>query len=108
MSLEPPGQWVEARGSVPALQWDPGVAAWLLWGTAQPGGERDPWQSGSDSCGLASEYSHLYKLYKSSPQMRERAHKYVDSGSSPHDLFTSSIILFLTSEQFLETVRSSN
>lgn len=87
---------------MPALQWDSGWAAWLLWG------ERDLWQSSSDGGSLASEYSHLYKLYKSSFWMRECAHKYVDSGSSPHDLFTSSIILFLTSEQFLETVRSSN
>lgn len=98
----------EAGGSVPALQWDPMVALWLLWDTTQPRDEWDPWQSSSDGCGLALKYSHLYKLYKSSPRIRECAHKYVDSGSSPHDLFTSSIILFLTSEQFLETVHSSN
>ena len=108
VSPEPPGRQVETGGWVPALQRDPGVAAWLLRGAAQPGDERDPWQSSSDDCGLASDYSHLYKFYKSSPRMRECAHKYGDSGSSSHDLFTSSIILFLTSEQFLETVRSSN
>lgn len=57
---------------------------------------------------LEPECSRLCRSHKSSPRMRERAHKYVDPGSSPHDLFTSSIILFLTSAQFLETVRSSN
>lgn len=88
------GEW----GVSASLQQDFGVAAWLLWGTTHPG----------ESCTGAWECSHLYKLYKSSPCMRQCAHKYVDLGSSPHDLFTSSIILFLTLEQFLETVRSSN